>query len=97
MAEDFLTMQRLFEHIMISRREFLTNCARLAPIIGGAGIILSDPFWQGFLSGGDLGVALAGNSIDADGAVGPQGALLDFPSQRQCRQMFPVPPQLYHR
>ena len=49
---------------MISRREFLANCARLAPIIGGAGIILSDPFWQGVLSGGDLGVALAGNSID---------------------------------
>ncbi len=49
---------------MISRRDFLTNCARLAPIIGGAGILLSDPLWQGFLSGGDFGVALAGNSID---------------------------------
>ena len=49
---------------MISRRDFLTKCARLAPIIGGAGIILSDPFWQRFLSGGDLGVALAGNSMD---------------------------------
>ncbi len=49
---------------MISRREFLTNCARLAPIIGGAGIILSDPFWQGLLSNGDLGLAFAGNSMD---------------------------------
>ena len=49
---------------MISRREFLTNCARLAPILGGAGIILSDPLWQGFLSGGISGLALAGNSID---------------------------------
>jgi len=26
--------------------------------------MLSDPFWQRFLSGGDLGIALAGNSID---------------------------------
>ena len=42
----------------------MTNCARLAPVIGGASIILSDPFWQGFLSGGDLGIALAGDSID---------------------------------
>ncbi|MGZ6226217.1 MAG: AmmeMemoRadiSam system radical SAM enzyme [Syntrophales bacterium] len=49
---------------MISRRDFLTNCARLAPIIGGAGIILSDPFWQKLLSGGDLGIALAGKSMD---------------------------------
>ncbi|MGD1153856.1 MAG: AmmeMemoRadiSam system radical SAM enzyme [Syntrophales bacterium] len=49
---------------MISRREFLTNCARLAPIIGGAGIILSDPLWQRFLSGDDSGLAFAGNSID---------------------------------
>jgi pyruvate formate lyase activating enzyme len=54
---------------MISRRDFLTNCARLAPIIGGAGIVLSDPLWQGFLSGGDLGVALAGNSTDAIAAL----------------------------
>jgi pyruvate formate lyase activating enzyme len=54
---------------MISRRDFLTNCARLAPIIGGAGIVLSDPFWQGLLSGGDLGVALAGNSADAIDAL----------------------------
>jgi pyruvate formate lyase activating enzyme len=49
---------------MLSRREFLTTVGRVAPIIGGAGIILSDPLWQGFLSGGDLGVALAGNYID---------------------------------
>jgi len=49
---------------MISRREFLTNCARITPIIGGAGIILSDPLWQGFLSGGVSGIAFAGNSID---------------------------------
>jgi pyruvate formate lyase activating enzyme len=49
---------------MISRRKFLTNCARLAPIIGGAGIILSDPFWQRFLSGDDWGLALAGNYMD---------------------------------
>ena len=49
---------------MISRREFLTNCAKLAPIIGGAGIVLSDPLWRGFLRYADLGVALAGNSLD---------------------------------
>lgn len=49
---------------MISRREFLTNCARLAPLIGGAGIILSDPFWQGLLSCGDLGVIHAGSPLD---------------------------------
>jgi pyruvate formate lyase activating enzyme len=54
---------------MISRRDFLTNCARLAPIIGGAGLILSDPFWQRLLSGGDLGIALAGNSTDAIDAL----------------------------
>jgi pyruvate formate lyase activating enzyme len=54
---------------MISRRDFLTNCVRLAPIIGGAGIVLSDPFWQGLLSGGDFGVALAGNSADAIDAL----------------------------
>jgi pyruvate formate lyase activating enzyme len=49
---------------MISRREFLTNCARLAPVIGGAGMLLSDPFWPRFLSGNDWGLALAGNYID---------------------------------
>jgi hypothetical protein len=49
---------------MISRRKFLTNCAKLAPIIGGAGIVLSDPSWQRFLSGADFDVALAGNIID---------------------------------
>jgi len=42
----------------------LTNCARLAPLIGGAGIILSDPFWQGLLSCGDLGVIHAGSPLD---------------------------------
>ncbi|MGC9976577.1 MAG: AmmeMemoRadiSam system radical SAM enzyme [Syntrophales bacterium] len=42
----------------------MTNCARLAPLIGGAGIILSDPFWQGLLSCGDLGVIHAGSPLD---------------------------------
>ena len=52
------------DNTMISRREFLTNCARFAPIIGGAGIVLSDPLWQGLLSGSDWGVTLASNSLD---------------------------------
>lgn len=44
---------------MISRREFLTASARLAPILGGVGVILSDPFWQKLLSPEDSGVAFA--------------------------------------
>ena len=42
----------------------MTNCARLAPLIGGASIILSDPFWQGLLSCHDSGVTHAGSPLD---------------------------------
>jgi len=49
---------------MISRREFLITVARYSAILGGAGMILSDPFWQRLLSGDDAGLALAGNYLD---------------------------------
>ncbi len=49
---------------MISRREFLTTLARLDPILGSAGIILSDPFWQRLLTGDDSGLAFAAYFID---------------------------------
>jgi len=49
---------------MISRREFLETVLKLAPMIGGAGIVLSDPLWQRFFSGNDLGHAIAGNYLD---------------------------------
>jgi pyruvate formate lyase activating enzyme len=49
---------------MISRREFLTTLARYSAILGGAGMILSDPFWQMLLSGDESGLALAGNYLD---------------------------------
>jgi len=50
--------------VMITRRDFLTVLARLAPIVGGSGIFLSDPFWQRFLSRDDYGLAHAGNYAD---------------------------------
>lgn len=49
---------------MISRRELLVTLARLAPILGGAGFVLSDPFWQSFLFSSDSGIAFAGKYID---------------------------------
>jgi len=49
---------------MISRREFFTQLAKIAPFLGGAGIILSDPLWQRLLSGDESGLALAGNYLD---------------------------------
>jgi pyruvate formate lyase activating enzyme len=49
---------------MISRREFLSIAAGFAPILGGTGVILSDPFWQGLLSGEDSGLAFAGSYTD---------------------------------
>ena len=49
---------------MLSRRDFLTRVARIAPILGGAGMILSDPFWQKLLIGGDSGLVFADNYID---------------------------------
>jgi pyruvate formate lyase activating enzyme len=42
---------------MISRREFLMTLAKLAPVLGGAGILLSDPFRTLFCS--DAGRAFA--------------------------------------
>jgi pyruvate formate lyase activating enzyme len=49
---------------MISRRDFLVTLARLAPIVGGAGMILSDPFWQRFLIGGASGLAFGDSYLD---------------------------------
>jgi pyruvate formate lyase activating enzyme len=46
---------------MISRREFLSIATRLAPMLGGAGVILSDPFRHQFLLGDDSGLAFAGS------------------------------------
>ena len=49
---------------MISRRDFLAKLARLAPIIGGAGLLLSDPFWQNILSDDNWSPAFAGTYLD---------------------------------
>jgi pyruvate formate lyase activating enzyme len=49
---------------MISRREFFTQLVKIAPLLGGAGILLSDPYWQGLLSGGERGLALAGPYLE---------------------------------
>jgi len=49
---------------MISRREFLTHLGKVAPLLGGAGIVLSDPFLQRLLSGNDSGLAISGNYLD---------------------------------
>ena len=49
---------------MISRREFFTQLAKIAPLLGGAGIMLSDPLLQKFLSGSEQGLALAGTYLD---------------------------------
>ena len=49
---------------MISRREFFTQLAKIVPLLGGAGILLSDPYWQRLLSGGERGLALAGNYLE---------------------------------
>jgi pyruvate formate lyase activating enzyme len=49
---------------MISRRDFLVTLARLAATIGGAGVILSDPFWQRFLLGGNSGLAFGETYLD---------------------------------
>src|SRR5512136_253944 len=49
---------------MISRRKFLTNCMRLAPIIGGAGVILSDTFWPRLFWEDASGLAIAGSPLD---------------------------------
>jgi pyruvate formate lyase activating enzyme len=49
---------------MISRRDFLETVARVALTVGGAGMILSDPFWQQFLIGDDEGLAFGGIYLD---------------------------------
>jgi len=49
---------------MISRRDFLATLARIAAIAGGTGMILSDPIWQKFLSGGDSGLAFGETYLD---------------------------------
>jgi len=50
--------------IMISRRDFIVRVARHALAVGGAGMILSDPFWQRFLFGGDAAIAFGGSYLD---------------------------------
>ena len=49
---------------MISRRDFLVTLARLAATIGGTGVILSDPFWQRFLFGGNSDLAFGETYLD---------------------------------
>ena len=49
---------------MISRRDFLVTLARLAATVGGTGVILSDPFWQRFLFGGNSGLAFGEIYLD---------------------------------
>ncbi len=49
---------------MISRRDFLIKLAKLAPIVGGAGVILCDPYWQRFLFGNDSGFAFGDTYLD---------------------------------
>jgi len=49
---------------MISRREFLSLVAKLASISGGAGLVLSDPFWKFFGEGGDSVSAAVPSPLD---------------------------------
>ena len=49
---------------MISRRDFLVTLARLAPIVGGFGTIVSDPYWQKFLLGDNSGIAFGDTYLD---------------------------------
>lgn len=49
---------------MISRRDFLVTLARLAATIGGAGVILTDPFWRRFFLGGNSGLAFGETYLD---------------------------------
>jgi len=49
---------------MISRRDFLATLAKLAATVGGAGMILLDPFLQRILLGGDSGLAFGDAYFD---------------------------------
>jgi pyruvate formate lyase activating enzyme len=49
---------------MISRREFLQTLARLAPVLGGSGLILSEPFLLRALLNQHEGIAFAGDATD---------------------------------
>ncbi len=49
---------------MISRRNFLAKLAKLTATVGGAGVILSNPFWQKLLCSGDSGLAFADTYLD---------------------------------
>jgi len=49
---------------MISRREFLQNLARLAPVLGCSGLILSEPFLLRTLLKQHEGIAFAGDATD---------------------------------
>ena len=44
---------------MNSRRDFLKTLVRMAPALGGAGLILSDPAWLQILAGGRSGLVFA--------------------------------------
>jgi pyruvate formate lyase activating enzyme len=49
---------------MISRRDFLATLVKIAPIVGGVGAIVLDPYWQKFLTGDNAGSALGGTYLD---------------------------------
>jgi pyruvate formate lyase activating enzyme len=48
---------------MISRRKFLADLAKVAPLFGGTGILLSEPFWRRVLRDPDIGLLFAQSSI----------------------------------
>ena len=72
---------------MISRRDLLATLLRLAPIIGGAGMILSDPFWRRFLTGGSAGLAFGGTYADELLQTAPRARYWTSPasSDANCR------------
>ncbi|MGB5217135.1 MAG: AmmeMemoRadiSam system radical SAM enzyme [Smithella sp.] len=49
---------------MISRRDFLATLAKLAPLIGGLGTIVLDPYLQKFLLGDHAGLAFGETYLD---------------------------------
>jgi pyruvate formate lyase activating enzyme len=49
---------------MISRRDFLVKLSRLAATVGGAGIVVSDPYWQKLLFSSDSGLAFADTYLE---------------------------------
>ena len=72
---------------MISRRDLLATLFRLAPVIGGAGMILSDPFWRLFLTSGSAGLAFGGAYADELLRTAPQARYWTSPASpdTHCR------------